>query len=99
MFSLVYEAKPSLFKQDAPLQQPFNPALKIRHNCQTGRYVTIFKAQWSQNTDLPPHFTVSLRQALVLSVLIFRQIGNMKKRVSVYSALTGAMVADFAHPS
>jgi hypothetical protein len=27
------------------------------------------------------------------------QIGNMKKRVSVYSGLTGAMVADFSHPS
>ena len=45
------------------MQQPFGPALKIRHNCQTGRYVTIFKAQWSQNTDLPPHFTVSMLQA------------------------------------
>ncbi|GHJ85332.1 hypothetical protein NliqN6_1734 [Naganishia liquefaciens] len=79
----VFDAKPNLFKQDAPMQQPFGPALKIRHNCQTGRYVTIFKAQWSQNTDLPPHFT----------------IGNMKKRVSVYSGLTGALVADLAHPS
>lgn len=95
----MYDTTPSLFKQDAPLKEPLKPALKIKHNCQTGRYVTIFKAQWCQNADLPPHFTVSLTQVLGIFVLIPWQIGNMKKRVSVYSGLTGALVADLAHPS
>ncbi|KAJ9107818.1 hypothetical protein QFC19_002724 [Naganishia cerealis] len=50
----VYDAKPSLFKTDAPLQDAFNPELKI---------------------------------------------GNMKKRVTVYSGLTGSLIADLSHPS
>ncbi|KAJ9125529.1 hypothetical protein QFC22_000490 [Naganishia vaughanmartiniae] len=79
----VYDAQPSLFKVDAPLEGAFNPQLKVKHNCQTGRYVTIFKAQWCPNTQLPPHFS----------------IGNMKKRVSVFSALTGSLIADLSHPS
>ncbi|KAJ9095093.1 hypothetical protein QFC20_006743 [Naganishia adeliensis] len=79
----VFNATPGQFKVDAPLEQPWVPQLKIRHNCQTGRYVTIFKAQWCQNPELAPHFT----------------IGNMKKRVTVYSGLTGAMLADFGHAS
>ncbi|KAJ9128273.1 hypothetical protein QFC24_000566 [Naganishia onofrii] len=79
----VYDANPSLFKVDAPVEGAFNPHLKVKHNCQTGRYVTIFKAQWCQNAELAPHFS----------------IGNMKKRVSVYSGLTGALIADLSHPS
>ncbi|KAJ9109187.1 hypothetical protein QFC21_000516 [Naganishia friedmannii] len=79
----VYDAKPSLFKVDVPVEGTFNPHLKVKHNCQTGRYVTIFKAQWCQNTQLAPHFS----------------IGNMKKRVSVFSGLTGSLIADLSHPS
>ena len=29
------------------------------HNCQTGRWLTILRAQWSLNIDYMPHFTVS----------------------------------------
>lgn len=45
----------------------FKPSKAIPHNCQTGRWLTILRAQWSQHTDYYPHFTV----------------GNMKRSLDV----------------
>ncbi|KZS99216.1 WD40 repeat-like protein [Sistotremastrum niveocremeum HHB9708] len=36
----------------------FKPTLFLNHNCQTGRWLSIFKAQWSPNPNAFPHFTV-----------------------------------------
>ncbi|KAH9842704.1 WD40 repeat-like protein [Rhodofomes roseus] len=49
-----------------PSSRPFS---QLRHDCQTGRWVTVFKAQWSPNPDYYPHFT----------------IGNMKRSLDIYS--------------
>lgn len=58
-----------MFDTPLPAAQ-FKPAKAIAHNCQTGRWLTILRAQWSQNTDFTPHFSV----------------GNMKRRLDVFAA-------------
>ncbi|KIM87143.1 hypothetical protein PILCRDRAFT_815601 [Piloderma croceum F 1598] len=50
----------------APLPKPFS---QIRHNCQTGKWLTILRAQWTTNPDTYPHFT----------------IGNMEHSLDIYS--------------
>ncbi|CAA7271660.1 unnamed protein product [Cyclocybe aegerita] len=49
-----------------PQLKPFS---HVNHNCQTGRWVTILRAQWSPNPDVYPHFTV----------------GNMRHSLDIYS--------------
>jgi hypothetical protein len=45
------------------------PSVVVKHDTQTGRWVTVFRAQWSANPDVLPHFTV----------------GNMKHSVDIYT--------------
>ena len=40
-----------------PSSRPFT---RIPHDCQTGRWLTLLRAQWSPNPDAYPHFTVRL---------------------------------------
>ena len=64
----VWTTDPSSFGSDAPLAAgQFQPSRIIPHNCQTGRWLTILRAQWSLNMDYIPHFTV----------------GNMKRSLDV----------------
>ncbi|WWC91567.1 uncharacterized protein L201_006513 [Kwoniella dendrophila CBS 6074] len=62
----IWSINPS--KLESPIQ--FNPIKQIPHNCQTGRWLTILRAQWSLNMDYIPHFTV----------------GNMKRSLDVVAA-------------
>lgn len=55
----------------------FKPTKVVRHNCQTGRWLTILRAQWSLNMEYMPHFTV----------------GNMKRTLDVVSATGEKIVA------
>ncbi|KAL1412140.1 hypothetical protein Q8F55_003143 [Vanrija albida] len=66
----VWELNPQSFVIDQPLAGAFNPSTVIKHDCQTGRWLTILRAQWSLNTDYMPHFTV----------------GNMKRTLDVFTA-------------
>ncbi|KAH8116932.1 WD40 repeat-like protein [Phellopilus nigrolimitatus] len=50
------------------------PFCSIQHNCQTGRWLTILKAQWTPNPDVYPHFTV----------------GNMNQSLDIFSSKVGA---------
>ncbi|KAH9079555.1 WD40 repeat-like protein [Lactarius deliciosus] len=45
------------WQQDVPFPN-FKPVTRIRHNCQTGKWLTMLKAQWSPNPDVYPHFTI-----------------------------------------
>lgn len=56
---------------DQPLPAThFKPVKSVIHNCQTGRWLTILRANWSLNMDYMPHFTV----------------GNMKRTLDVFAA-------------
>ncbi|KAI0831479.1 WD40 repeat-like protein [Trametes gibbosa] len=64
----LWDIRPSWCDKDAvfPSSRPFS---QIRHNCQTGKWLTILKAQWTANPDVYPHFT----------------IGNMDHSLDIYS--------------
>lgn len=47
----------------------FDPDIAVRHNNDTGAYVSVFKATWSSNPNVDPFFT----------------IGNMKRNLDVYT--------------
>ncbi|WWD19513.1 hypothetical protein CI109_103974 [Kwoniella shandongensis] len=67
----VWNLNPQSMLLDTPLATShFQPTRSIPHNCQTGRWLTILRAQWSLNMDYMPHFTV----------------GNMKRSLDVVSA-------------
>jgi hypothetical protein len=62
----VFNVAPGAFDTLDPIPA-FKPTTVIPHNCQTGRWLTILRAQWSLNTDVAPFFTV----------------GNMKRSLDV----------------
>ncbi|KAG2111613.1 WD40-repeat-containing domain protein [Suillus discolor] len=73
----------------------FTPFRGIKHNCQTGKWVTILRAVWNPNPDVFPHFT----------------IGNMSYALDIYSCkghliarlkdsrLTATQAVTCSHPS
>lgn len=67
----VWSLNPQSLLLDQPLSpSSFQPTRSIPHNCQTGRWLTILRANWSLNTEYMPHFTV----------------GNMKRSLDVVAA-------------
>lgn len=77
----VWTLNPQSFMLDAPLPAThFKPGKVIPHNCQTGRWLTILRAQWSLNTEYMPHFT----------------IGNMKRNLDVIAATGDKIVSLWA---
>jgi len=64
----IWDINSSAFKGDGPFKSS-RPFCKIKHNCQTGKWVTILKAQWTQNPNVYPYFT----------------IGNMKHSLDIIS--------------
>ncbi|BEI90683.1 uncharacterized protein CcaverHIS019_0307530 [Cutaneotrichosporon cavernicola] len=77
----IWTLNPQSFILDQPLPvTQFKPSKSIIHNCQTGRWLTILRANWSLNTDYMPHFTV----------------GNMKRTLDVFAATGDKIVALWA---
>lgn len=67
----VWSVNPQSLMLDTPLSPThFQPSKTYPHNCQTGRWLTILRANWSLNMDYMPHFTV----------------GNMKRTLDVVTA-------------
>lgn len=73
--------------------------LEAKHFLQ-GKWVTLLKAQWTQNPDVYPYFTVSVVvncRSFVLVSLRFKQIGNMNHSLDIYSA-KGDHIASLSDP-
>lgn len=67
----MWSINPQSLMLDTPLSPThFQPSKTYPHNCQTGRWLTILRANWSLNMDYMPHFTV----------------GNMKRTLDVVTA-------------
>ncbi|WVR07792.1 hypothetical protein IAU60_004835 [Kwoniella sp. DSM 27419] len=67
----IWDLSPETLSLDRPIpDDQFKPTKQVPHNCQTGRWLTILRAQWSLNMNYTPHFTV----------------GNMKRTLDVISA-------------
>ncbi|KAF8478549.1 WD40 repeat-like protein [Russula ochroleuca] len=91
----IWDVSPSLMTKDGPFPS-FRPLARIRHNCQTGKWVSLFKAQWSQNPDVYPHFTVGNMDH---SLDIFGCKGDRLAKLSDRTKLTAAQAVTCSHPS
>ncbi|KXN86877.1 hypothetical protein AN958_09472, partial [Leucoagaricus sp. SymC.cos] len=74
----------------------FKPFSRIRHDCQTGRWVTILRAQWSPNPDAYPHFTIGNMKH---SLDIFSGKGDLLARLSDPSRITAVQAVTCSHPN
>ncbi|KAI9507377.1 WD40 repeat-like protein [Russula earlei] len=91
----IWDLSPSHMAKHAPFPQ-FKPFNRIRHNCQTGKWVSLLKAQWSQNPDVYPHFTIG---DMDHSVDIFGCKGNLLAKLSDRNKISATQAVTCSHPS
>jgi len=91
----LWEFDGSVFRRDIPFPSS-RPLKQIRHNCQTGRWLTVLKAQWSPNPDHYPHFTVGNMEH---SLDIFSGKGDLLARLADRKRITAVQAVTCSHPS
>ncbi|OCH95046.1 WD40 repeat-like protein [Obba rivulosa] len=91
----LWEFNSSVLGRDSvfPSSRPFK---QIRHNCQTGKWLTILKAQWTPNPDTYPHFTIGNMEH---SLDIFSCKGDLLARLSDRQRITAVQAVTCSHPS
>jgi len=72
------------------------PFKHISHDCQTGKWLTILKAQWTQNPEVYPHFTIGNMNH---SLNIFSAQGDLLATLSDSSKITAVQAVTCSHPS
>ncbi|KAJ3989377.1 WD40-repeat-containing domain protein [Lentinula detonsa] len=72
------------------------PLCRISHNCQTGKWLTILRAQWNPNPDVYPHFTIANMNH---SLDIISCKGERIVRLSDSSKITAVQAVTCSHPS
>ncbi|PCH38131.1 WD40 repeat-like protein [Wolfiporia cocos MD-104 SS10] len=75
-----------------PSSRPF---AQLKHDCQTGRWLTVLKAQWSPNPDCYPHFTIG---NMGHSLDIFSCKGDLVARLSDRQKITAVQAVTCSHP-
>ncbi|KIY72178.1 WD40 repeat-like protein [Cylindrobasidium torrendii FP15055 ss-10] len=53
----VWDFKSSVFESKKEFPS-LRPECQVKHNCQTGRWLTILRARWSPSVDAHPHFII-----------------------------------------
>ncbi|KAA1471117.1 WD40 repeat-like protein [Dentipellis sp. KUC8613] len=91
----LWDVSPKSLARDAPFAN-FKPFSRIRHNCQTGKWLTILRAQWSSNPDVYPHFTIG---DMDHSLDIFTCKGDLLVKLADKSRITAAQAVTCSHPS
>ncbi|KAF8651464.1 hypothetical protein AX16_004763 [Volvariella volvacea WC 439] len=76
-----------------PSSRPFS---RIHHDCQTGKWLTILRAQWSPNPDVYPHFTVGNMKH---SLDIFSCKGDLIVRLSDPTRISAVQAVTCSHPT
>ncbi|KAJ7172424.1 WD40-repeat-containing domain protein [Mycena filopes] len=72
------------------------PLHRIKHNCQTGKWLTILRAQWSPNPEAYPHFTIGNMDH---SLDIFSDKGELITKLSDRSKISAVQAVTCSHPS
>ncbi|KAJ4475167.1 WD40-repeat-containing domain protein [Lentinula edodes] len=72
------------------------PFCRISHNCQTGKWLTILRAQWNPNPEVYPHFTIANMNH---SLDIISCKGERIARLSDPSKITAVQAVTCSHPS
>ncbi|KAG8718967.1 hypothetical protein FRC08_003948 [Ceratobasidium sp. 394] len=91
----VWDVRPNALRADGPLKS-FRPAHEIKHNCQTGRWVTILKARWSDNPDAYPHFTIG---NMAQSLDIVGCDGQVLAKLTDRAKISAVQAVTASHPS
>ncbi|EJU05588.1 WD40 repeat-like protein [Dacryopinax primogenitus] len=91
----VWDLKGESLAREAPFQV-FKPRRQISHNCQTGRWLTILRAQWSPNPDVHPHFTVGNMEH---SLDVFSHTGEVVAQLYDSTKITAVQAVTCSHPS
>ncbi|KAJ7632675.1 WD40 repeat-like protein [Roridomyces roridus] len=91
----LWDIAPTSFEASGsfPSSRPFH---RIRHNCQTGKWLTILRAQWSPNPDVYPHFTIGNMDH---SLDIFSGKGELLARLSDPHRISAVQAVTCSHPS
>lgn len=76
-----------------PSSRPFSV---VDHNCQTGKWLTVLKAQWSSNPDVYPHFTIGNMNH---SLDIFSWKGDLLARLADKEKISAVQAVTCSHPS
>ncbi|TFY73737.1 hypothetical protein EWM64_g10275, partial [Hericium alpestre] len=91
----LWDIKPASFARNAPFSA-FKPFSRFHHSCQTGQWVTVLKAQWSQYPDVLPHFTIG---NLNHSLDIFSYKGDLLARLADRERVSATPAVTCSHPS
>ncbi|KAI0362290.1 WD40 repeat-like protein [Trametes cingulata] len=91
----LWDIKPSWFDKDAPFPSS-RPFSQIKHNCQTGKWLTILKAQWTTNPDVYPHFTIGNMDH---SLDIFSCKGDHIAKLADKTKISAVQAVTCSHPS
>lgn len=78
-----------------PAVKQYKPFVKIQHNCQTGKWLSILKSQWNQNPDVFPHFTVGNMNH---SLNVVSGTGQPIATLSDRSKITAVQAVTCSHP-
>lgn len=91
----LWDFSPSCFAKNSPFPSA-RPFSRLRHNCQTGRWLTILRAQWTPNPDVYPHFTIGNMDH---SLDIFTCKGDLITRLSDPKRITAVQAVTCSHPN
>ncbi|KAF9265426.1 WD40 repeat-like protein [Marasmius fiardii PR-910] len=91
----VWDFDSSVFKEDSKFPSS-RPVQRLGHDCQTGRWLTVLKAQWNPNPDIYPHFTVGNMKH---SLDIFTCKGELITRLTDRNKITAVQAVTCSHPS
>ncbi|KZO95829.1 WD40 repeat-like protein [Calocera viscosa TUFC12733] len=91
----VWELLGDSLAREAPYQV-FKPRRQISHNCQTGRWLTILRAQWSPNPDVHSHFTIGNMEH---SLDVFSHTGEVVAQLYDSTKITAVQAVTCSHPS
>ncbi|KZT58936.1 WD40 repeat-like protein, partial [Calocera cornea HHB12733] len=91
----VWDLQGDSLAREAPFQV-FKPRRQISHNCQTGRWLTILRAQWSPNPDVHPHFTIGNMEH---SLDVFSHTGEVIAQLYDSTKISAVQAVTCSHPS
>ncbi|KDQ11727.1 hypothetical protein BOTBODRAFT_114091, partial [Botryobasidium botryosum FD-172 SS1] len=74
----------------------FSPRASVRHNCDTGKWVTLFRAHWHPNPDVYPHFVVANMDH---SINIYSHGGEALGRLADPQRITAVQAVALSHPT
>ncbi|KAF8197453.1 WD40-repeat-containing domain protein [Pholiota molesta] len=91
----LWDIRSPVFEGNEPFPS-LRPFCQIQHNCQTGKWLTILRAQWSPNPDAYPHFTVGNMNH---SLDIYSSKGDLVTSLSDPTMISAVQAVTCSHPS